>query len=436
MRHEITDVLKGSAADKRGLHTGDVLLKINGEEVRDEIDYQALGAQPKVTLTIERDGAVKTVALDKEDWEPIGLRFGESMALKPRTCKNKCIFCFIDQMPPKMRPTLYVKDDDWRFSLMMGNYITLTNVDEAEFERIIKRHASPLYISVHTTDPDLRQQMMHNRTAGSLLPRLRRLKAEGIRFHCQIVCCPGVNDGEVLTQTLNDLYALAPAAQSVAVVPVGLTKFRNGLPKLTTFTPSAAKALLEQIEPFQARCRETLGTSFVFASDEFYCLSGEALPSAEWYEGYPQIENGVGLLRQFEEQMREAAEDDDGENLPPKTWIVGTGTLAAEQIKRMCSLYAPKNAAVHVIAIRNYFFGETITVSGLLTGEDIISQLPADLLQTADALFLSANMLRHERDMFLCNMTTDEFRCRVPLPVYFYEDGYSFYRALHSQTGE
>ncbi len=436
MRHEITEVLKGSAADKRGVRAGDALLKINGEDVRDTIDYQALGAQSKVVLTVERDGSVKTVALDKEDWEPIGLRFGDSMALKPRACKNKCVFCFIDQMPPHMRSSLYVKDDDWRFSLMMGNYITLTNVDEAEFKRIIKRRASPLYVSVHATDPDLRRGMMNNRAAGELLPRLRRLMDAGIRFHCQIVCCPGINDGEALTQTLNDLYALAPAAQSVAIVPVGLTKFREGLPGLHTFDARSAKALLSQIEPFQARCRETLGTSFAFASDEFYCLSGEELPSAEWYEGYPQIENGVGLLRQFEEQMLEAAEDFGGAAVPPKTWIVGTGTLAAEHMRRLCRLYAPKNAAVHVVPILNHFFGETITVSGLLTGEDILSQLPADLLQTADALFLSANMLRHERDMFLSNMTTDEFRSRVPVPVHFYEDGYAFYRALHSQTGE
>ena len=436
MRHVITGILEGSVAQAQGLRVGDVLLKINGEDVLDEIDYQALGAQPEVTLTVERDGAVRTVALHKEDWEPIGLRFGGSMALKPRTCKNKCVFCFIDQMPPNMRPSLYVKDDDWRLSLMMGNYITLTNVDEAEFERIIKRQASPLYVSVHTTDPDLRRRMMNNRAAGDLLPRLRRLMDAGIRFHCQIVCCPGVNDGDALMKTLNDLYALAPAARSVAVVPVGLTRFRKNLPKLQLFDAASAKALLTQIEPFQARCRETLGTSFAFASDEFYCLSGEELPTAEGYEGYPQIENGVGLLRQFEEQMLEAAGEDDGVAVPPKTWIVGTGTLAAEHMRRLCGLYAPGNAAVHVVAIRNHFFGETVTVSGLLTGEDILSQLPSDLLEQADGLFLSANMLRHERDRFLCDMTTDEFRKRVPIPVRFYENGYDFYRALHNRTGD
>ena len=436
MRHEITGVAEGSAAYRHGIQSGDVLLKINGEDIVDTIDYQALAAQPETSLTIERDGSVRTVALIKEDWEPIGLRFGDSMTLKPRTCQNKCIFCFVDQLPPSMRPSLYVKDDDWRFSLMMGNYITLTNVGEAEFERIIKRHVSPLYISVHSTDPDLRRRMMNNLDAGELLPRLRRLKDAGIRFHSQIVCCPGINDGDALMNTLSDLYALAPAAQSVAIVPVGLTRFRKNLPKLTLFNAASAKALLEQLKPFQARCRETLDTSFAFASDEFYCLCGEELPSAAWYEGYPQIENGVGLLRQFEEQMLEAAEDDDGTAVPPKTWIVGTGTLAAEHMKRMCGLYAPRNATVHLAAIQNHFFGETITVTGLLTGEDILSQLPTDLLQTADGLFLSANMLRHERDKFLCDMTTEEFICRVPVPVYFYENGYEFYQALHNRTGE
>ncbi|MFH1513776.1 MAG: DUF512 domain-containing protein, partial [Bacillota bacterium] len=288
-------------------------------------------------------------------------------------------------------------------------------------------------ISVHTTDPELRRRMMCNRAAGGIRPRLRQLKDAGIRFHCQIVCCPGLNDGDALLQTLGDLYDLVPAAQSVAVVPVGLTKFRDGLPKLSPFTARTAKALLQQLGSFQKRCREQLGTSFAFASDEFYCLSGEPLPPAEWYEGYPQIENGVGLLRQFEEQMREAAEDDDGSPVEPKTYLVATGVVAAPHIGRLCAAFAPRNVKVNVGTIKNHFFGETVTVAGLLTGSDVLSQLSPAVLSGADALFISACMLRHDRDMFLDGMSLEEFRRRLPLPVRVVDDGYDFYNALRNR---
>lgn len=434
MRHVITEVLEGSIAEEHGLLAGDVLHQINGEDVADAIDYQALTARSRVTITLVRDGAQKTIVIRKKDWQPLGLRFADSMTLKPRPCGNKCLFCFIDQMPPGLRSTLYVKDDDWRFSLMMGNYITLTNVGEAEFSRILKRKASPLYVSVHTTDPALRRRMMRNKTAGDILPRLRRLKDAGIRFHCQIVCCPGVNDGDALMQTLEDLAALAPAALSVAVVPVGLTKFRRGLAQLTPFDARLAQELLKQMEPFQRRCRETLGSSFAFASDEFYSLSGLPLPPSAWYEGYPQIENGVGLLRQFEEQMREAAQDDASPRLEtPKSFLVVTGVAAAPFLKNFAADYAPLNATVSVHATVNRFFGETVTVAGLLTGGDVLAQLPPALLKSADTLLISANMLRHDRDMFLDGMTLKEFESRLPLPVRVVDDGYDFYNALRSR---
>lgn len=434
MRHVITEVLDGSAAQRRGLLAGDVLLKINGEDVLDEIDYQALGAQARVILTVERDGTVMTADLGKEDWEPIGLRFGDSMVLKPRTCGNRCVFCFIDQMPPKLRSTLYVKDDDWRFSLMMGNYITLTNVGEAEFSRIIRRKASPLFVSVHTTDPELRRRMMRNRRAGDILERLRCLKDAGIRFHCQIVCCPGLNDGATLQKTLEDLRELWPAARSVALVPVGLTRFREGMPALTPFDADSAKALLQQLAPFQALCREQLRTSFAFASDEFYCLSGDALPPAEWYEDYPQIENGVGLLRQFEQQIREAADDDeDLSPVKPAVLVVATGVSATPYLRRFCDAYAPAGVTVRVETIVNHFFGETVTVAGLLTGGDVLSQLSPEALQGEDRLLISANMLRHDRDLFLDGMSLSEFKACLPLPVRVVEDGYDFYNALRNR---
>ena len=251
MRHEITAVDRGSAAHRAGILPGDVLLRINGEDIIDEIDYQALIANRQLEMELERDGKPLHLSVRKYEVEPMGLHFGENMTLSPRTCYNNCAFCFIAQMPPGLRKTLYVKDDDWRFSLMMGNFVTLTNVNDQEFERIIRRHASPLYISVHTTDPELRCRLMKNRFAGNIMERLTRLKEAGIHFHCQIVVCPEQNDGEALMRTLNDLRSLAPAAETAALVPVGLTKFREGLFPLRTFTREEARALLKMIAPFQ-----------------------------------------------------------------------------------------------------------------------------------------------------------------------------------------
>ncbi|HNW85413.1 MAG TPA: DUF512 domain-containing protein [Candidatus Limiplasma sp.] len=436
-KQEITGVERGSVAERAGLRPGDAIVAINGEPVIDEIDYQALSAQTKLTVALEHaDGSAETVTFAKEDWQPLGLKFGDSMTLKPRTCRNHCLFCFIDQMRPGMRDTLYVKDDDWRFSLMMGNFVTLTNVDDAEFERMIRRHASPLYVSVHTTDPELRRRMMNNRFAGDILDRLRRLGDAGIRFHCQIVCCPGYNDGEALMKTLSDLRSLAPATLSVAVVPVGLTRYREELANLTLFDREAAKALLAMLAPFQAECRRTLGTTFVFPSDEFYCLSGEPIPPKGWYEDFPQIENGVGLLAQLEDGMRQAAEDDPtAKNSQPlkQTYVLVTGVSASPHIRRLAGLYAPPEAEVRVATIVNHFFGETITVTGLLTGEDTLSQLTSEMLDGADAVLISCNMLRHEQDLFLDDMTLDAFRERLPAPVRIVGDGYDLYEALHGR---
>lgn len=261
MSHEITAVERHSVAARHGLRTGDILLSINGEPLVDEIDYQALISGEALRVEIQRGGKTHAVLIDRPEGEPLGLHFGPSMALSPRTCRNNCAFCFIAQMPPNLRDTLYVKDDDWRYSLMMGNFVTLTNVDGPEFDRILRRHASPLYISVHSTNPALRCRMMNNRFAGDILEKLSRLRDAGIRFHCQIVVCPGYNDGGELLRTLSDLRQLAPAAQTVAMVPVGLTKFREGLAHIAPFTRESAAGLLDEIAPFQEECRKTLGTT-------------------------------------------------------------------------------------------------------------------------------------------------------------------------------
>lgn len=383
MRHEITAVDKRSVAQHYGLRAGDLLLRLNGEPIEDEIDYQALIAGESVEAELERDGKLLTVSIRKQEGEPLGLHFGQTMALSPRTCHNNCQFCFIAQMPPNLRETLYVKDDDWRYSLMMGNFVTLTNVNDREFERIIRRKPSPLYVSVHTTNPELRCCMMNNRFAGDIMQRLTRLKEAGIKFHCQIVTCPGLNNGDELMRTLRDLRSLAPAALTAAMVPVGLTKFREGLAPLRGFTREEAQELLDQIAPFQEECRKALGTTFAFPSDEFYCLAGRDIPAEDWYEDFPQIENGVGLLRRFESEIEEADRFErqygDVETYPRKTYVLPTGVSAAPHMRRMAERFAPEGVTVRVIAVPNRFFGETVTVAGLLTGGDVLAALTPKL---------------------------------------------------------
>ena len=430
LAHEIVHVEKGSIAERLGLREGDALAKINGEALIDQIDYQALTAQsPCVLEVIRRDGRVVRHTVHKEDDEPLGITLSDTMLCNPRVCKNHCIFCFIDQMRPGLRKSLYVKDDDWRLSLMMGNFVTLTNVDDQELDRIIRRHASPLYISVHATDGQVRRRMMRNPNAEQILPRLKRLRDNGIRFHCQIVCCPGWNDGEVLRQTLDDLAALAPAAQTVAVVPVGLTGYREGLEPLTLFNRETAGALLDQLEPMRERFLRELGTRFVFPSDEFYCLSGRPLPPDEAYEGYPQIENGVGILRQFETDARWAREDLEGMTAPAKRYAIPVGMSARAFFWDFCREFAPAGVTLTPQAIENRFFGPTITVTGLLTGGDILAQLDC---ASCDEVLLFRNTLRAEGDLFLDDMSLEEFRARLPIPVRVVStNGEQFYRALY-----
>jgi len=441
MQHEITGVDPHSVAQRHGLQIGDHLTAINGEPVLDEIDYQALIAGTHADMEVLRDGKPLSIRIRKQEGEPLGLHFGQTMALSPRTCHNNCVFCFIAQMPPNLRPTLYVKDDDWRYSLMMGNFVTLTNVSDAEFDRIIRRKASPLYVSVHTTNPELRCRMMNNRFAGDIMQRLTRLKDAGIKFHCQIVVCPGLNDGDELMRTLHDLRTLAPAAQTVAMVPVGLTKFRDGLAPLRCFTAEAAAALLERIAPFQAECREILGTTFAFPSDEFFCLAKRPIPPEDWYENFPQIENGVGLLRRFESEIEDVASFErrfgEDESAESKTYVIPTGKSVTPYLQQWCDRYAPEGVRVRVVTVPNRFFGETVTVTGLLTGGDILAALTPEAIGDADEILLCAATLRHERDLFLDDMHIDTFRSRAPLPVHLVEnDGQAFYDALRGRFDE
>lgn len=424
----ITHVQSNSIAERLGLRPGDLIERIAGEPIIDQIDYQALTAQEHFAIDITRGGQPFTLTVHKEDWEPLGITLDQSIVSSPRACHNHCIFCFIDQMPPGMRNTLYVKDDDWRLSLMMGNFVTMTNIDDKEFDRIIRRKVSPLYVSVHATDPEVRTRMMRNPRSGEIMDKLRRLKDNGIRFHCQLVLCPGWNDGDVLLRSIEDLRMLAPAACSIALVPVGLTRYRKGLDEITPYNKESAAALIRQIRPLQERFLKEMGTRFVFPSDEFYCLSGIPLPSDEEYEDYPQIENGVGMLRMFETDLRYAAEDYPVAETAPRQLVIACGTSVAAQMQHWCDEFAPKGTKVTVKPILNRFFGESVTVTGLITGGDLMDQLRG---VQCDEILICRNMIRNEGDLFLDNVSLNDVRAALAAPLRVVENtGEGFWRAI------
>ena len=427
----ILSVTPGSPAESAGIRADGMILSINGEPILDEIDYQALSVERKLSVIVRQGAEDRCFLIEKNEWEPLGLSLDETEAMKPRHCRNRCLFCFVDQLPKGMRSTLYVKDDDWRLSLMMGNYVTLTNVSESEFDRIIARRASPLYISVHATDPEVRCRMLRNPNAGKLMDQLRAFKKNGLEYHSQIVLCPGINDGPVLKQTVDDLISLWPSSRSVAIVPVGLTKHREGLAQLDRFDRDSAGQLLDLVHEWQERCLHELGTRFVFPSDEFFCLSGRELPSNEEYEDYPQIENGVGLLRQLEEGCRESFDyllPDPRPEIKKKKILVPTGVSAHDFIEKLYYRYAPENIIVDVVTVPNRFFGETITVTGLIVGQDLIHTLQG---LECDEIWLADTMLRDRTDCFLDDITLDEVRTALNRKIRVVpNDGESLIRAL------
>lgn len=432
MSTAITHVQPGSIAQRLGLVAGDKLVSIAGEPIIDQIDYQALTAQERFDMMVEdAGGQTRTVHVRKEDWEPLGLTLDQTIVSKPRPCRNHCIFCFIDQMPPGMRKTLYVKDDDWRLSLMMGNYITMTNIDDHELDRIIRRKVSPLFVSVQCTDPDMRVKLLRNPNAAKIMDNLRLLKANGIRFHAQMVLCPGWNDGEILKKSLEDLETLRPAVQSIALVPIGLTKFRDGLPYIKPYNKQMAADLIESVKPYQERFLREIGTRLVFPADEFYCLSGLPLPTDEEYEDYPQIENGVGMLRMFETDLEYAAEDLPMTETPPRRICIATGTSVAPFLRELANKHAPRGTTVEVRPIVNKFFGESVTVAGLITGQDLVAQCQ-DV--QADEILIVRSMIRAEGDLFLDNMSVDEVRAKLPCLLKITENsGEGFWRAISGQ---
>lgn len=402
----IKAVTPKSKADRAGIKAGDELLTVNGQVIEDVLDYMFYIAVPKVTLTLLRDGTEYSKTIRKSEYDDVGLEFDTFLMDKKRSCSNKCIFCFIDQMPKGMRETLYFKDDDARLSFLQGNYVTLTNLDDRDIERIIKMRLN-INVSVHTTNPELRCKMMHNRFAGDKLRYLKMMTDNGIMLNCQIVCCPGINDGKELERTLCDLSDMMPNIQSVAVVPVGVTKFRQGLYPLEIFNEKTAGAAIDVIEAVQKNCLEKYGTRMVFASDEFYLTAGRPIPGADYYEDYPQYENGVGLLRSLSDELDDALELAQAP-AGRRRVSVATGTLAGNFHKELAQRIMKRfdNVEVLVYPIVNHFFGETITVAGLVTGGDMTRQLSGKDL--GDELIIPKVMLKADEDIFLDDMTLIE----------------------------
>jgi len=407
MSQRIVSVFPGSLAARHGIAAGETLISINLTPVLDLVDYQYLTARPSLDLLLEgEDGVQRTLHIHKRTEDPLGLTLESSLMSCPKTCANHCVFCFIEQMPPGMRPSLYVRDDDWRLSLMAGNFVTLTNLPKQEMDRMIERKASPIYVSVHTTNGELRNKMLHHVHADRIMEHLKRFADNNMSFHCQVVLCPEINDGKELDRTLSDLASLAPHALTVALVPVGLTKFREHLYPLRPYTQEEALRVVRQAEAFQAEMLKKHGTRFVFPSDEFYQIAGLPIPDADTYEDFPQFENGVGLLARLRDEFETACRlDPDNSEARPRRVIMATGTSVAPFMRELVDAFPIPGVEISVKPIVNHFFGETVTVSGLITGQDLVDQLRGI---PADEILITACMLREGEDIFLDDMTLDQ----------------------------
>lgn len=415
--HIIKDVLLGSIAEELEISAGDKLLAINDQEIEDVFDYHFLANEEYLTVLIEKpDGEQWELEIEKEYEEDLGIEFEQGLMDEYRSCRNKCIFCFIDQMPKDMRETLYFKDDDSRLSFLQGNYVTLTNMSDHDIDRIVRYHLEPINVSFQTTNPELRCKMLHNRFAGEALKKVDRLYEGGITMNGQIVLCKGINDGEELERSIRDLMKYAPQLQSVSVVPVGLSKYRDGLYPLLPFTKEDAKEVLHIIHKWQKKAYEEFGIHFIHGGDEWYILAEEELPEEERYDGYLQLENGVGMLRLLMNEFEEGYERLNGDERDREVSIA-TGFLAYPYIQRMADRIMEKypKSKLHVYGIRNDFFGELITVSGLITGQDLIGQLKGKAL--GEKLLLPCNMLRIEEQDFLDDVTLQDVKDALQVPV-------------------
>ena len=434
--HIVKSVNKGSIADSLGILPGDVVIKIDDNEIEDIFDYQFFTLTDYLVLTVLRDGEEWEYEIEKGDNEDLGLVFENGMMGDYRRCSNNCIFCFIDQMPPGMRETLYFKDDDSRLSFLQGNYITLTNLSQKDLDRIIRYNLSPVNVSIHTMNPELRCKMLGNRFAGKSLEKLDVLAGAGIEMNGQVVSCRGINDGKELEYTISELMKYIPAFKSLSVVPVGLSKYRDGLYPLEAYDKESSAKVIDIIEKYQKICFEKYGIHFVHASDEWYLVAERDLPEAERYDGYLQLDNGVGMMRSFIDEINEQIEKRRADGSFAKYskerhFTLVTGKLAYPVIKESAErvMAEMQGLKVDVIAIRNDFFGEKITVSGLLTGQDIIAQLKG--LDLGSEIKLPESVLRAGTDVFLDDYTvsqvSDALQVRV---VTIKSNGYDFVDSL------
>ena len=431
---KIVTVDSHSRAKKAGICENDILVSINGREINDVLDYRFHLANRKIDVCILRDGEELHFNIVKAEYDDIGLDFETPLMDKKHSCENKCIFCFIDQLPKGLRKTLYFKDDDSRLSFLHGNYITLTNLDDRDIDRIIEMRISPVNVSVHTTNPELRVKMMKNKRSGEVLSYLKRFADAGIHICAQIVLCKGINDEEELTRSMTDLTAYFPALQSVSIVPAGKTKFRDNLYPLESFTKEDCIKVIEQVEAFSDACYEKYGSRLFFCADEFYIKGEISLHEDEYYEGYPQIENGVGMLTSLLTEFgieTDYIEEYIEKYQAPRRVSVVTGMAAKDQIIDMCARLCQNidGLEIDVYPIVNDFFGHEITVSGLLTGVDIYNQLKDKNL--LDELILPPNVLRSEGDLFLCGMSIDELSEKLNVKIRLSgNDGAGFISAM------
>ena len=431
MSVRIESVDAGSVCEKHGIKADDVLISINGNEIMDVLDYQFYATESKLLLEIERNGKKHSVSLKKIDYEDLGLNFCTYLMDEQKPCRNKCVFCFIDQLPKGLRDSLYFKDDDSRLSFLFGNYITLTNISEHEVDRIIKMHISPINISVHTTNPKLRNRMMHNRFAGDSLKVLYRLAEAGTKINCQLVLCPGWNDGDELKKTLDDLTSLYPSVQSIAAVPLGMTKFRDGLEKLTPYNKDSARATVSIIEDYGDKCLKKYGTRIVYAADEFYLKAELPMPDEDYYEEYAQLDNGVGMCTLLKSEFVQAVNE---ENMPYDESVnvsIATGTAAYPLLCELVDIAKKKwhNLNCKVFEIKNNYFGESITVSGLITGGDLIDQLKNQDL--GNTLLLPSSMFRAQGDIMLDDTSVNDIETALNVRVRITQnDGFDLLSAI------
>ena len=413
----IKSVEKGSPAQRAGIKQGDIILSIDENEIMDVLDYRFYQNNSRLKIKIiGESGKERVVKVKKKEYEELGLSFETYLMDKKHSCLNKCVFCFIDQLPKGLRESLYFKDDDSRLSFLFGNYITLTNITEHEIERIIKMHISPINISVHTTNPELRVKMMTNKNAGKVLSVINRFNDAGIKINCQLVLCPGYNDGAELEHTLSDLTALENA-ECIAAVPVGLTRYREGLAKIEPFNEKTAADVLDIIDKYAEICAEKYGQRRVYGADEFYLLSGREIPNAEFYGDFLQLENGVGLWSLLREEANEAIKDTEYEDNMPRKITVATGEAAYPLITSIVDSATKKwhNLECKVIAVKNNFFGGKISVAGLVTATDIIEQLSG--VDIGEELLIPSVMLNNENEMFLDSITLNELSERLNVKI-------------------